>query len=85
MEDDGYSVGRPDLDPSTLGCRDQEASTTLEVFALTKERILITGRRTEGLTQPTMHALRRVAKHRARPAIAARHIGSVNRKTSLTQ
>ena len=44
IEDDGYSVGRPDLDPSTWGCRDQEASATLEVFALTKERILITAK-----------------------------------------
>ena len=33
--DDGYSVGRPDLDPGTLGCRDQATSATLEVFALT--------------------------------------------------
>ena len=37
IEDDGYSVGRPDLGPSTLGCRDHEASATLEVLALTKE------------------------------------------------
>ena len=44
IEDDEYLVERPDLDPSTLGCRGREAGATLEAFALTKERILITAK-----------------------------------------